>query len=271
MTEREAAGRHPVPAGGRENPPGPRQPGPREPGEREMGLRERKKLETRRRLSDLATGLFMTRGFDNVTIADVARAADVSVNTVFNYFGTKEDLFFDRQDEIVAQAVQALHDRPPGESAVALFHREFVEGLERNAYQTAFHEGSETWAKTVLDSPALTARQREIGRRAEEALAAGLAEETGAGPDDLGPRIAAAMIFSAQQVLVGEIVQRKLAGQTLQEMRSDVYAAVERVYGLLENGIGDYAVKPPAGGADESPDRDPAGEENRGGSAPAGK
>ncbi|MFC5745419.1 TetR/AcrR family transcriptional regulator [Actinomadura rugatobispora] len=228
-----------------------------------MGLRERKKLETRRRLSDIATGLFLARGFDNVTIADVARAADVSVNTVFNYFKTKEDLFFDRQDEIVGQAARAFRDRRPGESAVAAFHREFLRGLDEHAPQTSFHEGAETWTKTVMDSPALTARQREIGQRAQDELAAALAEDTGAGPDDLGPRIAAAMIFSAQQVLSGEIVQRKLAGESLEEMRADVYAAVERVYGLLEDGIGRYAVKPPAPAAPAAPGGD--------GSAPAGK
>ncbi|MEW2354352.1 TetR/AcrR family transcriptional regulator [Spirillospora sp. NPDC029432] len=212
--------------------------------EREPGLRERKKRETRQRLSDIATGLFITRGFDNVTIADVARAADVSVNTVFNYFKTKEDLFFDRQDEIAAQAARAFRDRRPGESAVAVFHRMFVEGLDGNAYQTAFHEGSEIWAKTVMDSPALTARQREIAQRAQDELAAILAEETGADPDDIGPRTVASMLMSAQFVLIQEIVARRLAGQSLEEMRADVYAAVERVYGLLENGIGDYAVKP---------------------------
>lgn len=60
------------------------------------GLRERKKWETRRRISDVATGLFFARGFDNVTIAEVAEAAGVSRMTVFNYFPRKEDLFLDR-------------------------------------------------------------------------------------------------------------------------------------------------------------------------------
>ncbi|GAA4070534.1 MULTISPECIES: TetR/AcrR family transcriptional regulator [Actinomadura] len=213
-----------------------------------LGLRERKKRETRRRIADIATGLFMMRGFDNVTIADVARAADVSVNTVFNYFGTKEDLFFDRQEEIVEQAARAFTERAPGESAAAVFRRLFIEGLDQNAYQTGFHEGSETWARTVRQSPALAAKQLEIAHRAQRRLAAVLADETDADPDDITARAAAAMIFAVQRTLVEQILQRKMAGESLEEMREDVYAAAERAYDLLERGIGGYGAKPAAPG-----------------------
>lgn len=211
------------------------------------GLRERKKRETRRRISDIATGLFLTRGFGNVTIADVARTADVSVNTVFNYFKTKEDLFFDRQDEIIEQASREFRGRRPGEGAAALFRRRFFEGLDAGAYWTAFHEGSEAWTQTVHDSPALTARQREIGRRAQDHLADLIAEDTGAGPDDIAPRAAAAMIFAVQTVLIEQIADRKRAGETLQEMREDVYATAARAFDLLEHGLGDYAARPATG------------------------
>jgi len=230
--------------------PGARRDAP--PGGRpEPGLRERKKRETRRRISDIATGLFVTRGFDRVTIADVARAADVSVNTVFNYFKTKEDLFFDRQDEMIEAAGRDFRSRRPGESAAALFRRRFFEGLDARSYQTAFHEGSETWTRTVRDSPALTARGREMIRRAEDHLAALLAEDTGAGPDDIAPRVAAAMIFAVQNRLVEQIADRKCAGETLEEMREDVYAAAARAFDLLEHGLGGYAAAPPAPGAPE--------------------
>ncbi|MGI8331623.1 TetR/AcrR family transcriptional regulator [Actinomadura scrupuli] len=210
----------------------------------ELGLRERKKQETRRRISDVATGLFLMRGFDNVTVADVARSADVSVNTVFNYFKTKEDLFFDRQAEVTEQAARDFRARAPGESAVALFRRRFLEGLEHNSDHTGFNEGADTWARTVMASPALVARQREIGEQAEEALARALAEDTGAGPDDLTPRIAAAMIMAASHRLVEEITRRKAAGETLGEMRQSVRVAAERTFDLLESGLGDYAIRP---------------------------
>ncbi|MCP9947569.1 TetR/AcrR family transcriptional regulator [Actinomadura madurae] len=216
--------------------------------EPEPGLRERKKRQTRRRISDIATGLFMTRGFDAVTIADVARAADVSVNTVFNYFKTKEDLFFDRQDEMIEAAGRDFRDRRPGESAAAVFRRRFFEGLDARSYQTAFHEGSEVWTRTVRDSPALTARSREMIRRAEDHLAGLLAEDTGAGPGDIAPRAAAAMILAVQTSLVEQIADRKSAGETLEEMREDVYAAAARAFDLLEHGLGGYAAAPPPTG-----------------------
>ncbi|PRX02495.1 UNVERIFIED_ORG: TetR family transcriptional regulator [Actinomadura viridilutea] len=209
-----------------------------------LGLRERKKLETRRRISDIATGLFLERGFDNVTIADVARAADVSPNTVFNYFKTKEDLFFDRQKEVVEDAARAFADRAPGESAAALFRRRFLEGLDAHDHRTGFHEGAETWARTIRESHALIAKQLEIGHRAQRRLADRLADETGADAGDVTPRIVAAMIFAVQQTLIGEILERTAAGESLEEMRADVHAAAERAYDLLEHGIGGYAVKP---------------------------
>ncbi len=209
----------------------------------ELGLRERKKAETRRRIADIATGLFLMRGFDKVTVADVDRAADVSVNTVFNYFKTKEDLFFDRQEEFLHQHAAAFRDRRPGESAVAVFRRRFLEGLADHAYYTGFHEGAETWVRTVQGSPALMARSREMMERAEEVLAEALAEDTGADPDDITPRTAAAMIMAAGQRLINEILRRKLAGQTLAEMHPAVQAAAERTFELLETGLGDYATR----------------------------
>lgn len=78
------------------------------------GLRERKKAQTRLHISDTATVLFLERGFDEVTVAEIAAAADVSVKTVFNYFGGKEDLLFDREEEWVAALDRLAAERAPG-------------------------------------------------------------------------------------------------------------------------------------------------------------
>src|SRR3977135_3245790 len=95
----------------------------------EPGLRERKKLETRQRISDVATLMFAARGFDDVTVAEIAAAANVSKMTVFNYFPRKEDLLFDRTDEAFALLAGAIKERRPGESFVSAIHRLLLELL----------------------------------------------------------------------------------------------------------------------------------------------
>src|ERR1700704_685210 len=97
----------------------------------EPGLRERKKRETRQRISDVATLMFATRGFDDVTVAEVAAAANVSKMTVFNYFPRKEDLLFDRTDEAVALLTGAIKERQPGDSFVSALRGLLLDLLER--------------------------------------------------------------------------------------------------------------------------------------------
>src|SRR3954452_9035287 len=87
------------------------------------GLRERKKEQTRRLIADTARGLFAERGFDAVTVADVARAADVAEKTVFNYFPTKEDLFYSGMEAFEERLLDAVRDREPGQTALAAFRR----------------------------------------------------------------------------------------------------------------------------------------------------
>ena len=81
-------------------------------------LRESKKRETRQRISDVATELFFARGFDAVTVDEVAAAAGVSKMTVFNYFARKEDLFLDREDDVERLLREALDERPEGQSPI---------------------------------------------------------------------------------------------------------------------------------------------------------
>src|SRR5436190_12115078 len=84
-----------------------------------MGLRETKKLQTRQEIASKAMGLFATRGFDDVTVSEVAEAAGVSEKTVFNYFPTKEDLFFDEVPVRRAAFAAAVREREPGQSMFA--------------------------------------------------------------------------------------------------------------------------------------------------------
>ena len=94
-----------------------------------MGLRDRKKLATRRKLGEVAFRLFTERGFDAVGVREIADAADVSVTTLFKYFPSKESLVFDEDEEIEAELVQAVRERPPGVSIPEALRRYMVQNL----------------------------------------------------------------------------------------------------------------------------------------------
>src|SRR5205085_3218358 len=121
---------------------------------RVMGLRESKKLRTRQEIADKAMQLFVARGFDHVTVAEVAAAAGVSEKTVFNYFPTKEDLFFDEVPAREAALVAATRDRRQGESILGSLRRLQVAECPRLC-SPAFA----TFARIIEESPALQAKE----------------------------------------------------------------------------------------------------------------
>jgi AcrR family transcriptional regulator len=206
------------------------------------GLRERKKQQTRLAISDVATGLFMARGFDRVTIAEVAEAAQVSVNTVFNYFATKEDLFFDRAAEVEEAPSRLLRGRRPGESLVDVLRRGLREGLRPQGGATRL-QSIRPFLATVEASPALQARASLIFRRAEEVLAAALAEETGATAEDPTPTVVAAMVMGLWQRMVQEVQTRVMRGESAAKYLPHLARQGERALALLRGGLGDYARK----------------------------
>src|SRR5690242_19030312 len=118
-----------------------------------MGLRETKKLQTRQDISDRAMQLFAQRGFDRVTVAEVAAAAGVSEKTVFNYFPTKEDLVFDEVPAREARLVDSIRGRGSGESIVAALHR-----LQLDECPRLFSPGFATFARIIEESAALRAK-----------------------------------------------------------------------------------------------------------------
>src|SRR6059058_40801 len=92
-----------------------------------LGLRERKKEHTRQLIAETARRLFARRGFEHVTVAEIARVAEVSEQTVFNYFPTKEDLVYWRLGDFEEELIAAIRERSPGESALAAFGRFLLE------------------------------------------------------------------------------------------------------------------------------------------------
>ncbi|MFG1924896.1 TetR/AcrR family transcriptional regulator [Cryptosporangium sp. NPDC048952] len=135
-----------------------------------MSLRDRKKLETRQRISDEATMLFLARGFEAVTVAEIADAANVSRMTVFNYFPRKEDLLFDRVPEMHEMLLGAVTDRPAGTTPVHAVRDRLLELIAQGHPLGGAGDHRKFW-RTVLDSPALRARIREAIEELEGALA----------------------------------------------------------------------------------------------------
>jgi AcrR family transcriptional regulator len=217
----------------------------------EMGLRERKKQQTRELIADTAWRLFADRGFERVTVAEIAREAQVAVATVFNYFPTKEELFFYRLEAFGAQLVAAVGERPAGEPALAAFRRALMRsgGLLAEA-AAGDHQALErlrTVNRVIAASPALQAREQLAMAHNADALAALLAAETGAPADDLAPLVAANALVGVQRALVDRTRRRVLADEAPARLAADVHGLALRSFALLERGLGGYAPKPPAG------------------------
>src|SRR5436190_19201344 len=130
----------------------------------EAGLRERKKQHTRELIADAARRLFAERGFEQVTVAEIARVADVSPQTVFNYFPSKEDLVYWRMESFEEELLAAIRDRRPGDSALAAFARFVLEPRGLLATEDPSHELLGL-TRMIAGSPALLAREQQVFAR----------------------------------------------------------------------------------------------------------
>lgn len=162
--------------------------------------RIRKRLLTRQAISDVATRLFFERGFDRVTIDEIAHAADVGRMTVFNHFARKEDMFFDREQEIRDLAFAAIRARAAGCSPI-----QAIKALAHRCVQQpdpAFPLFRDTYlfVETALSSEALKARARQMRDDFVRALAQVLAEVVGCPPNDPHAFLAAGLIASTWSV-----------------------------------------------------------------------
>lgn len=205
------------------------------------GLRALKKLQTRENISRHATRLFLERGFDQVTIAEVAAAAQVAKMTVTNYFPRKEDLALDLHDVFVQLLAKAVRERERGESALAALLRAYLNGVAEQDPVIGF-SGPE-FARMIADSPALLARLREFHDDREKALAEVLAEETGTEPDDIAPRVAAAQLAAVHRLLFEETMRRTLDGESATEIARVISMNARHAFGALEPSLADYAVR----------------------------
>jgi AcrR family transcriptional regulator len=208
------------------------------------GLRERKKQQTREQIAEAARRLFTERGFAKVTVADVARAADVSEQTVFNYFPSKEDLVYWRLGTFEQELLATIRERPPGEPALAAFRRFLLSqrGL-LGEHEPAARAQLTAFTRMIVESPALQAREAQILAGYTASLAALLAEETGAGADDIRPAVAANAMMGVHRALIAYVRERVVAGELGPRLAPLVRAEAERALDLVAGGLGDYATQ----------------------------
>lgn len=190
---------------------------------------------TRARISLTATRLFLERGFDSVTVAEVAREAGVSSVTVFNHFPRKEDLLLDRTDDAVALLHGAIADRAPGVDVLDSLRAAAVRVLDERHALSGLAEGSTPFFRTVAASPALIARTREIAAELQAALRGDL--EADAGFDGDATLLSAFVIAGYGTVLV-ETARRLVAGEAPESVADGHRRRVERLFQALSSGVG---------------------------------
>ncbi|AMW11316.1 TetR family transcriptional regulator [Streptomyces qaidamensis] len=194
------------------------------------GLRERKKQRMYETVSDIAVRLFMEKGFDAVSVAEVAAAAEISKPTLFRYFPAKEDLVLYRIADHEGEAARVVAAAEG--AAVEALRRHFLEGLERADPVTGLSDHPDVLAfhSLLYGTPSLVARAYTHQERSEAALAEVLG-------GDLDARLAAGQIMAVLRVLALENWRRIAAGERVADVRPDAVAAAERAFGRLAAGL----------------------------------
>jgi AcrR family transcriptional regulator len=203
------------------------------------GLRERKRRLTRHLISDAATAMFASRGFDAVKVSEIADRVNVSLKTLYNYFPTKESMVLDDADELIEGLATALRDRPAGMSITDAF----VGALEASMYgfdllddELAAHVAT-TFAEMVRQTPTLHAYWLELQDRIARVAAEQLALQAGTEPADPEPAIAGWALAGLVQVDMDSRVRHIHAGRRGPQLRDAVASDVRQAAGVLETGL----------------------------------
>ncbi|MCX5312264.1 TetR/AcrR family transcriptional regulator [Streptomyces sp. NBC_00154] len=197
-----------------------------------ISLRERKKQLTYQAVSDAAIAMFLERGFDKVSVAEVAAAADISKPTLFRYFPAKEDLALHRFADHEDEAARVVAARGQDESPLDALRRHFLDGLERRDPVTGLCDHPQVLAfhRMLYGTPSLVARMYGYQGRSEAALARALG-------DGVPDRLAAGQIIAVQRILALENWRRIDAGESADEVYEDAARAAELGFVQLRSGL----------------------------------
>ncbi|UOY02650.1 TetR/AcrR family transcriptional regulator [Blastococcus sp. PRF04-17] len=241
----EGASSLPAPDGSRPlTPAGPSSPEtaaePRRKKARGSGARERRYQETRSRIVDAAAELFAERGFDAVSVMEIARHAGVVEKTVFNHFPVKEGLVFDADPPMRTALLDAVRRRPAGESVSAAAGSFVVAAVSLLGSPEAA-TGVAQIARVVRGSRTLQVREREILDQLTDSLAELIAEETGAERGRIEPWLAAHAVIGLYASLLELARDRVLAGVGGIELSAELRRQGRRGLSLLQFGLAGYA------------------------------
>ncbi len=207
-------------------------------GAQNEGLRARKKRAAREAIAATASRLFAERGFDTVTVAEVAAAAEVSEKTVFNYFPTKEDLAFAGREQGLMQLVAAIRERAPGTPVIDVFR-----ALTTTVIDVLVARGDEellTAAKIIRHSPRLQERLTAGWESGAAVVTTAIAETSGAAEDDLVPGIVARTLWYTHRSIFLVALHGLLAEEDREQLVARLRVAADRAYGQLADGFGEY-------------------------------
>lgn len=207
---------------------------------RAPGRREQRYQETRARIVDAAADLFAERGFDAVSVVEIAKRAGVVEKTVFNHFPVKEGLVFDADPPMREALLEAVRTRPSGESVSAAAGSFVVAAVGLLGAPEAA-EGVGRMARVIRGSRTLQVREREILGELTDALAALIAEETRAWPGQVEPWLAAHAVLGLYASLLELARDRVLAGVTGPELSGELRRQGRRGLALLQFGLAGYA------------------------------
>jgi AcrR family transcriptional regulator len=204
------------------------------------GKRERRRQETRARIVDAAADLFAERGFDAVSVMEIAQRAGVVEKTVFNHFPVKEGLVFDADPPMRAALLDAVRRRPAGESVSAAAGSFVVAAISLLGSPEA-GDGVARMARIIRGSRTLQVREREILGELTNALADLIAEETSARPGQVEPWLAAHAVLGLYASLLELARDRVLAGVQGLELSAELRRQGRRGLSLLQFGLAGYA------------------------------
>ncbi|MER8156173.1 helix-turn-helix domain-containing protein [Streptomyces sp. NPDC094472] len=190
--------------------------------------------QTRARIASVATQLFLERGFDDVTINEVAAAAGVSKVTVFAHFDRKEDLLFDRFPDALDTMRAVIRERADHIDPVEAMRQAALALAAQRHVLSGLGEGVEPFMRTLMASPALIARLRLFASEMEEALAAELDADARFSGDGA---LTAALLVAAYRTVAVETVRRRLAGGDIDEISAAHQSRLAFAFDALAGGL----------------------------------